>query len=253
LKNPLKDKLKEGKVLFGTGITIAHPDVAEVMGQVGYDWVMFDMEHTPFEVADIQVLLQAMKPSASVPVVRVAWNDMVLIKRALDIGAYGIVVPWVNSKEDAERAVQAVKYPPQGLRGYGPRRASLGDPEYAKTANDEIFLAIQIETKKAVDSVEKILSVPGIDAVFIGPYDLSMSLGVFTQWDSPVFIKSVAKILASAQKHNVVPGMLAPAEWQKRVQEGFKIIMLTQDLPMMQETATKALADAQSFVNGLKA
>lgn len=252
MKNPLKAKLKEGGVLFGTAITIAHPDVAEVIGQVGYDWVVFDTEHAPLDVASIQVLLQAMKPLASVPMMRVAWNDMVMIKRALDIGSYGVIVPWVNSKEDAERAVQAVRYPPQGLRGYGPRRAGLGDPDYAKTANDEIFLGIQIETKKAVDNVDKILSVEGIDAVFIGPYDLSMSLGVFTQWDNPIFTKSVAKILASAQKHNVTPGMLAPAEWQKRVQEGFKMIMMTPDLPMLQEAATRTLADGRAFVAGLK-
>ncbi len=222
------------------------------MGALDYDWVLFDMEHSPLEVADIQRLMQAMKPSASVPVTRVAWNDVVLIKRALDIGSYGIIVPWVNSREDAERAVQAVRYPPEGVRGYGPRRASLGDPDYVKTANNEIFLAVQIETKKAVENVDKILSVSGIDAAFIGPNDLSMSLGVFQQWDSPVFTKAVNKILSSAQKHNVAPGVLAAVEWQKRVKEGFKIIALTQDLPMIQETGAKALADAQSFVTSLK-
>src|ERR1700722_19025388 len=194
LKNPLKAKLKQGKPAYGIGLSIGHPDVAEIIGKLGYDWAFIDTEHSPMDVADVQVLLQAMSSSSTVPIVRVAWNDMVMIKKALDIGAYGIIVPWVNSGEEALRAVQAVKYPPQGLRGWGPRRAAMDDPDYAKAANDEILVCVQIETQQAVDHIDEILSVPGIDAVMIGPNDLSLSLGVFTQWEDPKFKDAIARI-----------------------------------------------------------
>jgi 2-keto-3-deoxy-L-rhamnonate aldolase RhmA len=142
LKNSLKAKLKEGKTVYGIGMSVANPEVAEIIGKMEFDWAFIDTEHSPMEVKDVQLLMQAMSASATVPIVRVPWNDMVMIKRALDIGAYGIIIPWVNTREDAVRAVQAIRYPPKGLRGFGPRRASLFDPDYVKTANDELLLCV---------------------------------------------------------------------------------------------------------------
>ena len=131
----------------------------------------------------MQRMMQAMNGTNCTPLVRPQWNDMVIIKRVLDIGAHGVLVPWINTKEEAEYAVRACKYPPEGLRGYGPRRAALFDPDYLKTANDEILVVAQIETQKAISNLDDILSVKGIDACYIGPFacpaasDLILSSG----------------------------------------------------------------------------
>jgi len=247
LKNALKQKLREKKTTFGGYISIGHPDVAEVLGDVGFDWIMIDMEHGPLDFAAAQNLLQAMSYSQTVPITRVSWNDMVMIKRALDIGMQGIVIPWVNTRDDAIRAVKSIRYPPQGWRGYGPRRASLRDPDYFATANREIFLAVQIETQQGVDNVDDILSVEGIDAVFLGPYDLSINLGVPTKWDDPIFTGAVRTILETAIKHNVTPGVLAPTEWQKRLKEGFRMIMVPGDYALLQNAAKQALKEMQDY------
>jgi len=175
VKNHLKKMIREGQLVIGTELALSHPDTAEALGRLGYDWIMIDTEHAPLDPGTVQVLLQAMSASKSVPIARVTWNDMVLIKRLLDIGLYGIIVPWVNTKEEATYAVRAMRYPPQGVRGFGPRRAGMLDPDYVKTANKELFLGVQIETQRAVDNIDEILSVEGVDAALVGPADLSLS------------------------------------------------------------------------------
>ncbi len=252
MRNRLKAILKKKEVSFGGYISIGHPDVAEIIGGIGFDWVLFDTEHAPLEVATVQNLLQAMRFSKSVPLMRVPWNDMVMIKRALDIGTQGIVVPWVNSKEDAARAVRSIRYPPEGLRGYGPRRASIVYPDYVPTANREIFLGIQIETQDAVENIDEILSVEGIDATFIGPNDLSLSLGVFGKWDHPKYTSALKTILEASIRNNVTPGVLSPLEWQKRLKEGFRMIMIAPDVSLLQEGAGNALRGAKEFASSLK-
>jgi 2-dehydro-3-deoxyglucarate aldolase len=250
LKNSLKAKMKKGEVTIGTTISIGHPDIAETLGQVGYDWILIDTEHAPLEVGTVQNLMQAMSGSKSVPIVRVAWNDMVMIKRALDIGAYGIIVPWVNTKEEAERAVQAIRYPPRGLRGFGPRRASLFDPEYVATAENELVLAVQIETKKAIDNLDEILSVEGIDAAVIGPADLSFSLGMLMQYDNPKFNAALDKVVAATKKHHVAAGFLAVDNVERRVKQGFTWLNVSADLGLLKSSAKKDYEDA---VKGAKA
>ena len=200
---------------------------------------------------DVQRGLQAIKFSNAVPIARVAWNDMVMIKKILDTGIYGIIVPWVNTKEDAIRAVEAMRYPPEGIRGFGPRRASMGDPNYVSTANRELFLGIQIETQTALDNLDEILSVEGIDATLIGPNDLSNSLGVFTQWDNPKYTSAVKKILDTSIKHGVTPGVLAPFEWQKRLTEGFRMILVAIDFMLLQQGSAGTLQEARTFADGL--
>ena len=126
MKNPLKAKLKEGKPAYGIGLSIGHPDVAEIIGKLGYDWAFIDTEHSPMDVADVQVLLQAMSSSSTVPIVRVAWNDMVMIKKALDIGAYGIIVPWVNSKEESSPGGASREVPSAGTQRVGTSQGGDG-------------------------------------------------------------------------------------------------------------------------------
>jgi len=252
MKNALKKMLKEGKVALGATITIGHPYVAEVLGRVGYDWIMIDTEHAPLEPDNVQNLLQAMSASKSVPVVRVAWNDMVRIKRLLDVGAYGVVVPWVNTKEEAEYAVRAMRYPPQGVRGFGPRRAGILDPDYVDTANDELFLGVQIETQKAVDNIDEILSVKGIDAAIVGPADLSLNLGVLYKYDDKKFVNAIEKIVKACKRHNVVAGMLAVDDIGKRAKQGFTLLNKTGDFGLLINGATKSLAESRQAMAGAK-
>ena len=176
--NKLKRRLKADEQLYGTWITVESPIMTEMMSSLGFDYFVIDTEHAPLDPIMAQTLMQAMRPDTkTTPIIRVWWNDLVAIKRALDIGAYGILVPWVNSKEETEMAVKATRYAPDGLRGCGPRRAGLFDPDYLKTADEEIMVVVQIETKEAVANIEDICSVEGIDATYIGPADLSASYG----------------------------------------------------------------------------
>jgi len=155
MRNKLKEKLKAGKQTVGVWMSIPSPEVGEALAtQGGWDWFVYDLEHSPLDEQIVNNIMTSVKGTDVVPLVRVPWNDIVMIKRALDIGAYGVVVPWVNNREEAIRAVRACKYPPEGVRGVGPRRASLGDPTYLATANDEILVIVQIETQEAVDNCE---------------------------------------------------------------------------------------------------
>jgi len=139
VKNLLKEKLQKGRVVIGTFIDLGHPDVTERLSRLGFDWLLIDGEHAPLGLETMQQMMQAMNGSNCTPIVRPQWNDMVIIKRVLDIGTHGVLVPWVNTKEEAEYAVCACKYPPEGLRGCSPRRAALFDPDYLKTAKRGIW------------------------------------------------------------------------------------------------------------------
>ena len=212
---------------------IGHPDVSEILGNMGFDWFVYDMEHGPHSVETVQNLMQAMSTSPTLPMIRVSWNDMVMIKRALDIGAYGVVIPWVNTKEEAANAVKACKYPlSKGLRGSGPRRASnYGfDEEYFDVADDEILVAVQIETETAIRNLEDIFSVEGVDVAFVGPWDLSMSLGCFRQFDNPKFTNAMKSVLAKAKEAGVAPGVYSSAEgMSEHIRQGFQFNALGGD------------------------
>jgi 2-dehydro-3-deoxyglucarate aldolase len=248
LKNPLKEKLKKGEAVIGTFVLIGHPDVAEWLSRVGYDWLLLDTEHSPTGYETLQRMMQAMNGSNCVPIVRPQWNDPVTIKRVLDIGAYGVLIPWVNSKEDAENAVRYCKYPPEGIRGYGPRRAGMFDPDYYKTANDELLISIQIETQEALDNLDEILSVDGIDACYIGPWDLSVSLGlgVPPTWDEPKYAAAFDRVLEVSAKHNKPAGLFAISsniEWA--LQKGFKFNTVDMDDAFLMSAARNALEKAR--------
>ena len=179
--NPIKKALKEGKVTIGSWITIGHPIVAEIMAQAGFDWLTIDMEHSAITIEKTQELIQIIQLSGVAPLVRVSENNPTIIKRVLDAGAYGVIVPMVNSAKDAEKAVKAVKYPPVGSRGVGLARAQgygFDFDEYAATINEESVVIVQMEHIDAVNNLDSIVSVEGIDGCIIGPYDLSGSLGV---------------------------------------------------------------------------
>jgi 2-keto-3-deoxy-L-rhamnonate aldolase RhmA len=220
LKNILKEKLKKGQEVIGTFVTLPHPDVTEVLSRMGFDWLLIDGEHAVTGLEMMTTMMQAMNGSSCTPVVRPQWNETVIIKRILDIGAHGLLIPWVNNREQAEAAVRACKYPPKGLRGYGPRRAALFDPDYMYTANDEIMVIVQIETREAVKNVDEILAVDGVDACYVGPFDLSLSYGaVLPEWDNPEYLAAFDRVLEAARKAGKPAGMFATSDniqWAKK-------------------------------------
>jgi len=216
------------------------------LGDLGLDWIHFDLQHGVLDIRIATTMIQAMSYSQSVPIVRVPSNDLSIINKALDLGAQAIVVPLVNSREDAEKAVQYSMYPPRGIRSWG-QRASVRDPEYTATANEEIMVIPQIETELALRNLERIVSTEGVDAVFCGPYDLSMSLGVFRQFDSPKFAKALESIVSTCEAHDVAPGILAPiGPVERAIERDFTLISLGGDLPMLTGTVAKTLENARN-------
>jgi len=247
LRNILKEQLRRGETTFGVTLGIGSPEVAEALGNLGLNFITFDTQHTSLDTETVQAMTQAISYSQSTPIVRVVSNDLGLINRALDVGAHAVIVPLVNSREDAEKAVQSSMYPPKGKRSWGPRRPALRDPDYAATANAEVMVMPQVETELALKNLEDIVTTEGIEAIFIGPMDLSMSLGVFRQFDSPKFLKAVETVVSTCKAHNVFPGLLAPAgPVERSIQQGFKLITLGGDLGLLSESVAKVLKNARN-------
>ncbi len=245
MKNELKRRLKKGEKTVGAWLTIPHTDISESLSTLPFDWFVFDQEHSTLDDQLTQQLMQAMRGNKVTPLIRVAWNDPVLIKKALDTGAYGVIVPWVNSRKDALRAVKACKYPPQGVRGCGPRRTILLDPDYLKTANDEILIIVQIETEEAANKAEEILSVEGVDGFFIGPFDLSASMGIMGQISHKRVQDAINKVFEVGKKIGVASGI-----WQgvgmtikERLEEGWQMVALGMDINFLMDGARRALED----------
>lgn len=244
--NKVKQKLKEGKCCIGPWVHMGHPDVAEILSMVGFDFLIYDTEHAPLNLERIQNMIQVMEGSGVVPLIRVAWNTPFLIKRALDIGSYGVLIPWINTQEEAIQAVMACKYPPHGIRGCGPRRAAnygLDFSDYLERfAQEEIFVMIQIETQKAIENLDEILSTEGIDAAFVGPLDLSVSLGTAREWNNPILKKSIQKVLDKCRQYNVFAGIdgLDVEDVKERVSQGFQFISFSSDTDFLLSAATEA-------------
>lgn len=199
----LKTKLKNKKLSIGSWITIGHPTIAEIMAKAGFDWLAIDLEHSPLNISQCQELIRVIDLCGVSSLVRVGANEPLLIKQAMDAGAHGVIVPMVNTKEDAQRAVSAVKYPPEGTRGVGLSRAQgygVSFNEYKKWNEEESIVIVQIEHVKAVENLKEILSVKGVDAFIVGPYDLSGSLGIPGDFDNEKMILYMEKIRKSAQK-----------------------------------------------------
>jgi 2-dehydro-3-deoxyglucarate aldolase len=178
--NKTKEKLISNQLTIGSWITLAHMSIPEIMAPAGFDWLVVDMEHSVIDINEAQVLISQIEANGMAPLVRVGESSPYLIKRVMDAGAYGVIVPMVNSRADAESAVNAVKYPPAGARGVGLARAQkygFGFDEYKKWLQTHSLVIVQIEHIKAIENLEDILSTPGVDGSIIGPYDLSGSLG----------------------------------------------------------------------------
>jgi len=244
-ENILKTKLKAGKKTIGAWAQLASPFTAEILSSAGFDWLMLDMEHGPGDILSLISQVQAMKGSDSVPLVRTPWNDFVVIKRILDAGAQGILIPYVNNRAETEQAVKACKYPLDGIRGVAgsPRAAGYGQNigSYLQRANDEIFIMIAIETHEAVSNLDEILQVNGLDGVFIGPMDLASSMGYFCNPSQPevqaAIQKVETKVLAAGKVLATTTGTWEQA--QKLFERGYQMLMLMADGVSLATLATQ--------------
>ncbi len=246
MKNELKTRLKKGEKTVGAWITVPHTDISEALSTLPFDWFVFDQEHSALDDQLTQQLMQAMRGKKVTPIVRVAWNDMVMIKKALDTGVQGIIIPWVNNREDAIKAVKFCKYPHEGVRGCGPRRTILLDPDYLKTVNDELLIIVQIETQEAVDNVKEIMSVDGVDAFFVGPFDLSASMGLMGRIEHPRVQESINKIFEAGKNAGIVSGIWQGAGMtiRERLEEGWQMIALGMDINFLMDGAQSILRNA---------
>ena len=210
-ENRMKGLLKQGKPVVGCVLSIPESYVAERVGSYGFDFILIDMQHNPITVVQLQEMLVALYPSESTVIVRAAWNDPVLINQILDVGAEGVILPWVNTAAQARDAVSAAKYPPDGRRSWGPRRGGMlygGDMEqYAAKANDNVLVLPQIEHMEAVNNLDAILTTKGVDGIMIGPNDLAMSMGYVTGRANANVDAVIQKVLDGCLKHKVSWGM----------------------------------------------
>jgi 2-keto-3-deoxy-L-rhamnonate aldolase RhmA len=233
--NRLKQKLAAGQVCLGATISINSPVVAELWSRVGFDWLWFEMEHTSLTEESVNTMLAVTNGSEVSTIVRVPWNDKTMIKRLVDAGPDGILVPQINTREEAEYAVRAMKFPPLGERGAGVARAQaygLAMGEYYQSANEQVMTVMMIEHIQGVENIEDILKTPGVDAIMIGALDLSGSLGVLGQTDHPDVEGAIQKILAACRKAKIPCGMLAldPEQANRRIGEGFTFLIVAMDV-----------------------
>ena len=236
--NKIKQMWRDGKCATLGWLSVSHGLTAEVMARQGFDALCIDLQHGTAELNNVLPMLQAISQTDTVPVVRVAWNEPAKIMKALDLGAYGIIVPLVNTAKEAAMAVAACRYAPVGMRSVGPVRAlHYGGADYVAHANDEIVVMAMIETKEGLANLDAICATPGLDAVYIGPADLSLALGLEPRGDNPdpLHLATCDKILETAHKHGIKAVMhCASAVFAAgAVKRGFDMVMLTSDLACM--------------------
>ena len=234
--------------MTGTWIQIPHPDIADILSKKGFDWICADMEHTSFEVGDFSLMAQAVS-GYSFPVARVADNEKMAIRRVLDAGAQCVIIPLINNKEEAQKAVSYAKYPPTGVRGFAFCSANgFGEnfDDYADNANEDIAVIVMIESKEAVSNIDEILSVEGVDGVFIGPYDMSGSYGIIGQTSHPVIQKAVADVAKACKKYGKTAGIhiidVTEDSVGKAVAGGFTFIALATDTVFLRQGAKEVLS-----------
>jgi 2-dehydro-3-deoxyglucarate aldolase/4-hydroxy-2-oxoheptanedioate aldolase len=244
-----RHRLREGRPLIGALLQMPLPEVAEIYAHAGYDWLFVDLEHSPMEARQALDIITAV--DSRVPcVVRVPWNDEAHIKKALDIGATGIIVPLVNTVEDAKRAVDRCKYPPQGVRSVGITRAQRFDLDfdgYMQRANDEVAVIVQIEHVDAARNIDAILDVPGIDGVFVGPFDLSGSMGKPGKINDPEVQQAIRDIIRACEKRDIARCIYAhsAAHAKTYLDQGYRVIGLCTDYITLARAAAAALKEVR--------
>ncbi|WP_145573860.1 2-dehydro-3-deoxyglucarate aldolase [Yersinia mollaretii] len=245
--NQFRRNLQQGQTLIGCWSALANHISAEVLGLAGFDWLVLDGEHAPNDVTTFIPQLMALTGSGSAPVVRAPCNEPVIIKRLLDIGFYNFLIPFVESEEEAIRAVASTRYPPAGIRGVSVshRGNHYGTvPDYFATINDNITVLVQIESQQGVDNLDAIAAVEGVDGIFVGPGDLSAALGYLGQPNHPGVQKVIRHIFDRAKAQGKPSGILAPvdADARRYLEWGATFVAVGSDLGVFR-SATQALCD----------
>jgi 2-keto-3-deoxy-L-rhamnonate aldolase RhmA len=249
--NRPKERLRAGGVTVGTWSTLGNDLVAQILGNAGFEWVLVDMEHGPVPLGEVQHAVTALCTTDAAPLVRVTWNESALIQSALDSGAYGVLVPMVESAADARRAVRDARYPPAGNRSRGGLRAPFAfgtdAVTYGRNADDAILVMVQIETVAALDALEEIAAVDGVDVLFVGPSDLATSMGI---WPAdmtnmgPEYAAALARVPEVARAHGRHAGILtyAPAVAHACIALGYTFVGVHSDATLLQEAARGVVA-----------
>jgi len=244
-----KQELRGGKPKFGLFVNSHSPTVAEQLAHSGYDWLLVDTQHGPMGPEQLSAMLCGVASGGAKSMVRVGgYDDRIGIQQSLDLGADGVLVPMVNTAAEAKAAISACKYPPEGTRGFGPRRASdygRSTDDYVAQANEGTIVVLQIEHIKAVDDVDSIIALPGIDVICLGPTDLSGSLGLLRQFTHPKVVAAVDKVMArsSAKGLPVCAGVAFPPGIMKDwVAKGANFVLTMEDSTLFRQGATNALA-----------
>ncbi|MBN2851603.1 MAG: 2,4-dihydroxyhept-2-ene-1,7-dioic acid aldolase [Clostridia bacterium] len=235
------------KEMIGTWMQIANNDITRILSNKKFDFICADMEHSSFCIKDFSDMVHTLQGSTTKPFARVESNEEMAIRKVLDMGAEGIIVPLVNNKEQAEKAVSFCQYPPEGKRGFAFCQANdYGDrfDEYAKNANRDILLLLMIESKQAVDNIEDILSVKGVDGVFIGPYDMSGSYGITGQIDHDIIKEAIKRVAIACKKYQKMAGIHIVTVTEEKVkfakEQGFTFLALGMDTVFINEGADNA-------------
>lgn len=255
----LKQRITENGAVVGSWINSASPIIAELMATVGFDFLTVDVEHSAVDLVQAQALFQAMRSGSPqcAPLVRLAGNNYSETKRFLDAGAAGGIAPFINTADQAYELIRAVKYPPLGMRGVGFCRANnygLQLQQAVAAANDDTFVCVQIEHIEAVSNIDEILTVPGVDAAIIGPYDLSASMGLTAQFDHPDVISAINLIGEACKRHQVIAGIhvVQPdtADAVRRYREGYRFIAYSLDITMLMNVCMQGLSEIRGQLSG---
>jgi len=252
--NPIKQKISEGKPSIGVWQGLANPGISEILADAGFDWIVLDTEHGYYTLESLISCLDAMRRTEVSPIIRVLENRPSIIKQILDLGPEGIIIPMVNSVEDARSAVTACKYPPEGIRGVGAGRAARYGGKFMEnlqTANGNILVVIQIEHIRAVENIDEIVKVEGVDCIFIGTMDLSASMGIVGQTTHPELIKAVEKVNAAGKRAGIATGMWCRNEEHtlEMIGKGMQFIAYSEDKGLIALAAGNSIS---SINKGLK-
>jgi len=255
-ENLLRKKWASGEPTLGGWLMVPSSISAEIMAHAGFDWLCVDMQHGLIDYAQMVTLLQGISATDVTPLARVPWNEPGIIGKTLDAGARGVIIPMVNSRDEAEAAVAACRYAPAGRRSFGPVRARTHyGSDYYSRANDDVLCIVMVETRQAVEDVDQILSVPGVDAVYVGPADLSVTLGLQPAPDQTdaAFNDALNRICDSCKRNKVVPGIAGnSATAPKRIKQGFLLVEVASDVGLLGVGAANALQQVRPGGAGAK-
>ncbi len=253
--NRVKEIWARGGAVINGWLAIPSGLSAETMSHQGWDSLTIDQQHAMIDFSDAVAMLQAVSTTDTVPMTRVPWLDPGYIMKMLDAGAYGVICPMINNREQAETLVGACRYAPVGFRSVGPVRGLMyGGPDYLAEANDTVLAIAMIETQEAMDNLDEIMTVPGLDGIYIGPSDLGLSLGGVAKPDQtdPKIVAAIETILAAAKRHGVTPGIHcgSPGYAKKMIDLGFQLVTIMSDNLLMAAAAKGAVAELRAAVEG---